>query len=162
MTRRAGDVPSFVRDRGDRLCVAPAVADQAKSVTATGSTEVKVSPKNPRSNASIRSAVDAARKAGIRGALDEAHEYASDYARAAGLTLGPVVSVSDVQTGPGYYGPGPFIIGPFGPHQFCGTVRRPVFKVVGGKRKVVRVRRVHRCFAPPFEVTTLTVTYSAI
>jgi len=139
----------------------PAIADQAKSVTATGSSEVKVSPKNRKSNPSIRAAVDAARKAGIGDALDQAHEYASDYARAAGLTLGAIVSVSDAQTGPGYYGPGPFIVGPFGPNQYCGTVRRPIFKVVGGKRKVVRVRRVHRCFVPPFEVTTLTVTYSA-
>jgi hypothetical protein len=36
-----------------------------------------------------------------------------------------------------------------------------VFKVIGGKRKVVRTKRVHRCFVPPFEITTLTVTYSA-
>jgi hypothetical protein len=36
-----------------------------------------------------------------------------------------------------------------------------MFRVVGGKRTLLRVKRVHRCFVPPFEATTLTVTYAA-
>jgi hypothetical protein len=140
---------------------APASADQSKSVTATGAAQEKVTPKNRHSNASINAAVDAAHAKGIGGAMDEAHEYALKYARAAGLKLGAIVSVSDAQSsGFGYYGPGP-LFGQFGPNQFCGTVSQPVFKVVSGKRKRVGSKRVHRCFVPPFEATTLTVTYSA-
>jgi len=53
------------------------------------------------------------------------------------------------------------IIGPFAPNQYCGKVSQPVFKVVGGKRKLERVKHVRRCFVPSFESTTLSVTYSA-
>ena len=138
---------------------APAAADQ--SVIATGTAQVKVTPKNRNSESSIQAAVDAAHKAGIAGALKEAREYASQYAQASGLTLGSVVSVSDaLANGPGYYG-GFGFFGPFGPNQFCGDFRRPVFKVVGGKRTVKGSKRVHTCFVPPFEAVSLTVTYSA-
>lgn len=140
---------------------APAAADQPKSVTATGTAQAKVTPKNRNSNASIQAAVDAAHKAGISGALAEAHEYALAYAQATGLTLGSVISVSDQSNGGGYYGPGPFFYGPFGPNQYCGLEPRPVFKTVGGKRKQVGVKRVHTCVVPPFEFVTLSVTYSA-
>ncbi|HEY1507612.1 MAG TPA: hypothetical protein VGF93_01320 [Solirubrobacteraceae bacterium] len=141
---------------------APAVADQtAKTVTATGNAEVKVVPKNRQSNASIKAAVEAAHRAGIADALHDAHGYALKYAKATGLTLASIVSVSDVPaTGVGYYGPGGFF-GPFGPNQYCGTIHRAIIKVVNGKRKVVGTKRVHRCIVPPFELTTLTVTYSA-
>jgi uncharacterized protein YggE len=141
---------------------APASADQSRSVTATGAAQEKVTPKHRKSNASINAAVDKARAKGIAGAMAEAHEYALKYARAAGLKLGAIISVSDAQSnnGFGYYG-GPGFFGPFGPNQFCGTVSQPVIKVVGGKRKRVGSKRVHRCFVPPFETTTLTVTYSA-
>lgn len=144
------------------LAVAPpAAADQAKSVTATGTGQAKVTPKNRNSNASIQAAVDAAHTAGISGALAEAHEYALDYARATGLTLGSVISVTDASNGGGFYGPGPFFYGPFGPNQYCGEEPRPVFKTVDGKRKVVRVKRVHTCIVPPFEFVTLSVTFAA-
>lgn len=138
----------------------PALADQSKSVTATGTGLVTVVPKNRHSNSSIAAAVDAARRAGIAGAMRQAHEYALEYAAAAGLTLAAVVSVSDAQpNGPGYFGPGFF--GPFGPNRFCGTLRRPVFKGAGRARKVTGFKRVHRCFVPGPVATTLTVTYTA-
>jgi uncharacterized protein YggE len=137
---------------------APATADQGKTVTATGTGQQRVTPKNRNSNAAIKAAVEAARKAGISSALADAHEYAVDYARASGLTLGSVISVSDAQSS-GFYGPGFF--GPFGPNQFCGQTARPVFKIVGGKRKRVGVRHSRRCVVPPYEFTTLTVTYAA-
>jgi hypothetical protein len=139
---------------------APAAADQAKSITATGTSQERVTPKNRNSNASIAAAVEKARKAGISGAFKDAHEYALDYAKAAGLTLGRIISVSDAQnSGQGYY-VGAFF-GPFGPNQFCGEVTRPITKVVAGKRKQVGVKHIHRCFVPPFQATTLTVTYAA-
>jgi hypothetical protein len=145
------------------VMAAPAVADQSKSVTATGVGTAKVVPKDRKSNASIAQAVDVARKAGIKGALSEAREYGQLYAKAAGLMLGAVISVSDAQSQSiGGYGPyGGQFYGPFGINQYCGTLRQPVFKMVNHKRKVVGTKRVHRCFVPSLEATTLTVTYSA-
>ena len=148
------------------LAAAPvaAAAEQSvtaagQSVTATGTGQSRVHPTNRHNNASIVSAYDAARHAAIGTALSQAHEYAVDYAKAVGMTLGSVVSVSDAQTN-GYYGPGPFF-GPFGINQFCGTLRQPVFKKVNGRRRIVRTKKVHRCIVPQFAFVTLTVTYSA-
>jgi uncharacterized protein YggE len=138
---------------------APASADPSQSVTATGSAQIKVVPKNRKSESSIEAAVEAARQAGIPAALKDADSYALKYARAAGLTLGAIESVSDATSNGFAYGPG--FYGSFGPNQYCGTVRTPIFKVVAGKRKVVGTKKVHRCFVPPFVATVLTVTYSA-
>ena len=142
------------------LGAAPALADQPKTVTATGTGQTLVVPKDRKSNASIKAAVDAAKKASVAGAITQAHEYASEYAKSTGLTLGAVISVSDAQSG-NFYGPGNFFFGPFGPNQFCGTLRQPVFKVVKGHRKVVGTKKVHRCIVPRFAYTTVTVTYGA-
>jgi uncharacterized protein YggE len=142
------------------VAAAPAgAADQSQSVTATGTAQIKVEPKNRKSESSIEAAVEAARKAGIPAAIKDAHGYALQYAHAAGLTLGAIESVSDATQGAFGYGPG--FYGSFGPNQFCGTVRQPIFKVVAGKRKVVGTKKVHRCFVPPSVATVLTVTYSA-
>jgi hypothetical protein len=145
---------------------APAVAAAGGSVTATGTKLVKVRPSNRKSNSSIQAAVAAAEKAGINGALAAAHGNAVRYAKAVGLTLGTIISVSDVQNnnnGGGYYGPygGGGFYGPFGPDQYCGIEHRPVFKIVNHKRKLVRTKKVHACIVPPYEATTLTVTYNA-
>jgi hypothetical protein len=142
------------------VAAAPAAAAQSSSVTATGTNQSVVHPRNRDNNASIVTAYDAARQAAIGGALKQAHEYALAYAKAVGLTLGPVVSVSDAQNSV-FYGPGQFI-GPFGPDQFCGTLRQPIFKKgKNGRRKIVGTKKVHRCIVPRFATVTLTVTYSA-
>jgi hypothetical protein len=146
------------------VAATPAVAQspqtQDKTVTATGTGQARVHAKNRHSNASIAAAVDAARRAAIASALDEAHEYALDYAEGTGVTLGSVISVSDATANGlyGLYGPGAFI-SPFGPNQYCGTTERVVGKVVPGRTP--KLKKVHRCFVPPFAYTTLTVTYSA-
>jgi uncharacterized protein YggE len=141
---------------------AVAQTQQSDTITATGTGQTRVVPKNRHSNASIVAAVDAARKASIKGALKEAHEYALQYAKDADMTLGTVISVSDAQTngyiGPGYIGPG-FIGGSFGPSQYCGTIQQLVGRPARGKKP--KFRKVHRCFVPRFAFTTLTVTYSA-
>lgn len=145
------------------LGAAPAIAQTtesqaAPSITATGTAQARVLPKNRHSNASIAAAVDRARKASIAGALRQAHEYAEDYAQAVGLTLGSVISVSDAANP--FYGAGPYaVIGPFGPGQYCGTVEQVVGKPVKGQK--VKLRKVHRCIVPRYASSTLTVTYSA-
>jgi uncharacterized protein YggE len=144
---------------GPAAAAAAQQAGQGQSVTATGTGQTHVVPSNRHNNASIVAAVNKARKASIGGALREAREYALDYARAAGLTLGSVMSVSDVQSN-GYYGPfGPFGFGPFGPNQYCGTIQKLIGRPVKGKRP--KFKKVHRCIVPRFAYTTLTVTYSA-
>ena len=144
------------------VSAAPAVADTSKSVTATGTKLVKVVPANRNSNASIRAAVDAAEQAGIQGAIAVAHEYALRYAAAAGLTLGGVISVSDAQNNGVYFGPYGSLgfFGPFGPDQYCGTQQIHVVKRVHKKLTVV-TKKVDICVVPPYEVTTLTVTFAA-
>lgn len=142
------------------LVAAPAAAAQPDTVTATGTGQHLVQPKNRKSNASIVSAYDAARQAAIGGALKEAHKYALAYANGVGLTLGSVQSVSDAQNSP-FYGPGQ-LIGPFGPDRFCGTLRQPIFKKEkNGRRRVIGTKTVHRCIVPRSAFVTLTVTYSA-
>jgi uncharacterized protein YggE len=135
----------------------PATSSTAQTITATGTSQTRVVPKNRNSNASIAAAVERAHRASIAGALKEAHEYAELYAKAVGMTLGSVISVSDAQNG--FYGPGPFAFGPFGPGRFCGTVTRVVGRPVRGQKP--KLKRVHRCFVPQFAFATLTVTYAA-
>jgi len=72
------------------------------------------------------------------------------------------LSISDQPGGGGgFYGPGPGFYGTFGPGQFCGTVRQPIFKPVKHGRKLTGFKKVHRCFVPPFAFTSLTLTYTA-
>lgn len=143
---------------------APALAASspaAQTVTATGTARVRVTPTNRHSNASIVAAVTAARRGGVVGAIADAKSYAELYAGAAGLTLGPVLAITDVPASPfGLIGPGNGL-GPFGVNTYCGTVHQPVFKVVDGRRRVVSTKKVHRCIVPSYETTELTVTYSA-
>ncbi len=144
------------------LSAAPAGAAQNAVVTATGTGQVRVRPADRHSNASIAAAYQVARRASIVRALTDARQYALDYARHSGLTLGRVLSISDQQNGGAFYGPGPgpVFYGPFGPGQFCGTVRQPILKHIKHGEKVIGFKKVHRCFVPPFAYTTLTVTYS--
>jgi uncharacterized protein YggE len=144
------------------LGATPAIAQSATSstaqtITATGTAQKPVLPKNRNSNASIAAAVKRAHKASIAGALKEAHEYAVLYAKAVGMTLGTVISVSDAQNG-FFYGPGT-IVGPFGPGRFCGTITRVIGRPVKGQKP--KLKRVHRCLVPQFASATLTVTYAA-
>lgn len=142
---------------------APALGAQAQSVTATGSAEVKVKPTDRHSSASIAAAVVAAEKQAVPQALIAAHAKALLYAQDSGLTLGSVLSVSDAQSGQIFVGP-PGIegnIGPFGPGNYCGTVRRPIVRKVNGRRKLIGFKKVHMCFVPAFAGSTLTVTYAA-
>ncbi|MFZ1994524.1 MAG: hypothetical protein WAU75_10460 [Solirubrobacteraceae bacterium] len=77
-----------------------------------------------------------------------------------GLTLGSVQSVSDAHNGV-FYGPGEFV-SPFGPNQFCGTLRQAIVKKEkNGRPKVVGIKKVHRCIVPRTAFVTFTVTYSA-
>jgi uncharacterized protein YggE len=143
-------------------------ASTGQTITATGTGRVKVKPANRHSNASIAAAEKAAQKASVPLAISDAKSEAQQYAAAAGLTLGPLVSISDEVSNSPY---GPFFgdsyqQGPFGPGKYCGTVRqvvgRPHVETVHGKKVVkVHLKKVHRCIVPSPATTTLAVTYSA-
>jgi hypothetical protein len=132
-----------------------------RTVASQGAASVKVKPPSDRKHeAPIRAAVEAAEAKALPRAINEARSKAADLARLSGLTLGPIVSISDAPTSP--YGPFFGFYGTFGPDRFCGTVRTSVFKRdKSGKRVRVGTRTHHTCRVPPTVTSTVTVTFAA-
>jgi hypothetical protein len=144
-------------------------ADVDRAVSASGFASVPVEPGDPASDRSIRRAILTARHASAQEAVDSALRNAKTAAGAAGLQLGPVVSV--VESGPAYPFPDlPFypasfedpLLGSWGPGVFCGTARRFVIQrdPETGKPTFRRVLR-RRCFVPRTYDTHLEIAYSA-
>jgi hypothetical protein len=133
----------------------------ARSVAAQGAASVKViAPKDRKHEAPIRAAVEAAESKALPRAVADAREKATQLAKLAGLTLGPIVSISDAPTS--VYGPFFGFYGTFGPDRFCGTIRTAVFKRnKAGKRVRVGSRTRHVCRVPPTVTSTVTVTFAA-
>jgi hypothetical protein len=149
MTAKVGSVVAVL---GCALVFAPA-ALAAGTITAVGTAQEKVTPKDPKDNQSIRDAVETAHKASIPAAIQEAKEEGAALAGASGLTLGAIQSV-DENLSNGFYGGYGFYT-PFGPNQYCGTVTRRVKK--NGHRVS---KKVHRCYVPPFVATSVAVTFA--
>jgi hypothetical protein len=150
------------------ICVLAASTAQAQSpapdrtVAATGAASVKViAPKDRTHEGPIHAAVEAAEAKALPRAIAEARAKATELARLSGLTLGPIVAISDEQASP--YGPFVGFYSRFGPDRFCGTVRQSVFKrsKTTGKRVRVGSRSRHICQIPPTVVSTVTVTFAA-
>jgi len=144
--------------------VSAAVAQQPapeRSVSAQGAASVKVTaPSDRKHEAPIRAAVEAAEHKAVPRALADARDKATELAQLAGLTLGPIVSISDAPTS--IYGPFFGFYGTFGPDRFCGTIRTAVFKTnKAGKRVRVGSRTRHTCRVPPTVTSTVTVTFAA-
>jgi Protein of unknown function (DUF541) len=132
-----------------------------RSVAAQGVASVKViAPKDRKHEAPIRAAVEAAEAKALPRSIADAREKATELARLAGLTLGPIISISDAPTS--IYGPFFGFYGTFGPDRFCGTIRTSVFKRnKAGKRVRVGTRTRHTCRVPPTVTSTVTVTFAA-
>jgi hypothetical protein len=139
-----------------------ATAQEGGTVTALGTSQVGVTPKDRQSEASIRQAVAAARPQAVRLAIRNARQEARLMAREAGLVLGPIVGIQTSQTPYGPYGPG-FVYGRFGVNDYCGVVTRAVRRLnpATGRREVVRRIRQRRCFPPPYVPAAVEVTFSA-
>ncbi len=139
-----------------------ATAQEGGTVTALGTSQVGVTPKDRQSEASIRQAVAAVRPQAVRLAVRSARAEARLMAREAGLVLGPIVGIENYQSPYGPYGPG-FISGRFGTNNYCGIVTRPVRRLnpATGRRVVVRRVRERRCFPPPYVPAAVEVTFSA-
>lgn len=137
--------------------------DAARSVVATGTASARVRPRNRDRSRSIKAAALQARRVATPKAAATASHSAVTAAAAAGFTLGTIVSVS--QVAPLYYGPGFYdaALGSFGPGQFCGIVRRPIFRrdPETGLSKVVRRVRQRRCFFQTRYDVELEIRYEA-
>jgi Protein of unknown function (DUF541) len=131
------------------------------SVAAQGVASVKVvAPKDRQHEAPIRAAVEAAEAKALPRAIAAAREKATELAKLAGLTLGPVISISDAPSS--VYGPFFGFYGTFGPDRFCGTIRTPVFKRnKAGRRVRTGTRTRHTCRVPATVTSTVTVTFAA-
>jgi hypothetical protein len=114
-------------------------------VAAYGDARARIDPPNRRSNRSIRRTLLAGRAAVTPRAAAAAARNARRAARAAGLELGALVSISQPAE-PYFYDPA---LGSFGPGQFCGVVRGR-----GGERR-------RRCFRHRWYSLTLEATYEA-
>lgn len=165
------------------LALPAAAAAQERGVTATGTGDAAVKPQNAKDNASIVAAVDVARTAASRAALADARKQADRLAAAAGVKLGSIVALEEVQpddfgalTAPfpaparGRAVPVPFpvrgvpfaplLISPFGKDRYCANVRRPVFRRKDGRRRRVGSRRVRSCIVPGRVTTRIEVTFA--
>ena len=147
---------------------AASAAENGREVSSSGAAEVPVEPSDRNSDRSIKQAIAKARDAATREAVATAFLNAKIAAKAAGLRLGPLVSVAE--TPPAPYLPGPFYapffsdpaLGTWAPGVFCGVARRPVVRRDRGTGglKIVRVLR-RRCLVPRTYETHLEIRYSA-
>jgi uncharacterized protein YggE len=141
------------------LAAAPAQAQQpAATLTANGLGEAKVQPEDRRNDASIRKAVEAANAKALPDAMANARAHAAELAAAAGVTLGPLVSIADSPNG-GY---GFFAQqGTFGNGHYCGKVRNTHTVVRDGVRRRVAAKGTHRACRVPREVyASVALTFS--
>jgi hypothetical protein len=144
-------------------------AEAGREIGSSGTAEVPVEPRDETSDRSIKQAIVKARGAALREAVATALRNAKVAAGAAGLKLGPLVSVAETPTGP--YFPELFevpsirdpALGALAPGLFCGLVRRAVARRdrKTGRLKIVRVTR-RRCIVPRTYETRLEIAYSAI
>jgi hypothetical protein len=142
----------------------PAVAQvpAPHTISVNGSAQVEPKPFDKQSNASIKKAVAVARAKALPLAIADGRARAAELSAATGLPLGELISIADAFGGPIYFGAGPFSEdGSFGPDEYCGTVRRPVFgRDANGRRKVVRTRTSRVCRVPRYVSSSLTMVFS--
>lgn len=144
------------------LAAAPVALAEGETVAANGTGQIAITPTNRKSEAAIRAAVNKAQARTIPAAIEDARATALKIADAAGLTLGAILSVEQQQPSPFIFTPFPTgrVVGQFN-GKFCGTVSRPIFKRVNGKRRIARRVRERRCYFPPFVAASLQVTFRA-
>jgi uncharacterized protein YggE len=169
-------VPAFTAASATVTFAIPGGAEPSegtREVVGSGRASAPVRPAGRRNSPMIRRALSAARSTVTPEAARAALRKAEAAARAADLTLGPIVSITEERElyyfgfGPAFGGFDPGLgafeptLGGFEPGRFCRTVRRPVLRrdrASGGRgSRGVRLRRVRRCFFP----RTLSVRFEA-
>jgi hypothetical protein len=149
-------------------CLAAAASAQAPATTpertlvASGLGSAKVTPKDRTSNASIVAAVEAAETKALPAALSDARDQATQLAAAAGVTLGPLVSLTNAGTAGGvFYGPYYPSTGSFGPGRYCGNIRtRSVTVGKDGKRHLGKLHTRRTCRIPPVVQRSVQLTFA--
>lgn len=135
-----------------------------RTLVAAGVGTIKVTPKDAKDNDSIKAAVADATAKALPAAIQDARTQAGQLAAAAGVTLGPLVSVSnEAQPALGgvYYGPIYPATGSFGPGRFCGTVKtRSVHVDKNGKRHYGKAKARRVCRVPSVVQRAVALTFA--
>ncbi|WCB92179.1 hypothetical protein DSM104299_00868 [Baekduia alba] len=135
-----------------------------RTLVAVGTGTIKVTPKDAKDNASIVAAVKAANAKALPAAITDARTQATQLATAAGVTLGPLVSLSNnasPYSGGVFYGPVYPSTGSFGPGRFCGSLRtRPSTIGKDGKRHYGKVRTTRVCRVPTVVQRAVQLTFA--
>jgi uncharacterized protein DUF541 len=153
------------------LLAAPAADAQApapapsRTITAIAAGRVTVNRSVAQNNRAIAAAVESARNKAIPLAIANAREEAQRLAAAGGLTLGPLVSLTEPEPSPFFGGPvgGAYgADGTFGPGRFCGRIRTPVRRRNAQGRLVNtgRTRSHFGCRVPPEVAQTVSATFA--
>ena len=142
----------------------PAPAPQ-RTLFAAGVGTVPVTPEDKNSNDSIKAAVADASAKALPAAIQDARTQAGQLAAAAGVTLGPLVSVSNEALpalgGNVFYGPIYPATGSFGPGKYCGTVRSRSVRIgKDGKRHYGKVKARRTCRVPPVVQRAVALTFA--
>jgi len=131
------------------------------TLVAVGTGTAAVTPHDRKSNASILAAVRRADAKALPLAVADARADAAQLAAATGVTLGPLVSVSNSpNTGP-FFGPYLPTTGTFGPNKFCGNVRTRSVKIDrAGKRHFGPFRTHRTCRVPTTSQRAVQLTFA--
>ncbi|HZO36943.1 MAG TPA: hypothetical protein VFB41_08715 [Solirubrobacteraceae bacterium] len=148
------------------FAVAPAaaIADiQPPTLIAAGSAQVKPTPVDRNSDASIRKAVEDAEEKALPAAVKEARSYAAKLATAGQVRLGPLQSISNLQSQQFAYpfGP-PGQNGTFPGGHFCGQVSNTRTVIVDGKRRRVGKGTRRVCRVPASVSASVSLTFTIV
>jgi hypothetical protein len=157
--RRCAPLEAVVVEVTFDIVGGPSSDEGAREVSGTG-TGVAETQNARETSPSIRRALRAARLAAAPIAAENGRANAQAAATGAGVTLGPLFSVVELNQLQYGYGFGPSV-GVFGPGQYCGFIRRTRLRrdPETGERHVVRLPRKRRCFVPRRVTSRLEVTY---
>jgi hypothetical protein len=135
-----------------------------RTVVAAGVGTVPVTPKDKNDNDSIKAAVAAANAKALPVAIQDARTQAGQLAAAAGVTLGPLISITNQaqpSLGGVYYGPIYPATGSFGPGKYCGTVRTRSVRIgKDGKRHYGKPKAHRTCRVPAVAQRAVALTFA--
>lgn len=141
-------------------------AETMRTVSADSTASAAVERGDRPSDKGVKRAIATAREEALESAVAAARQNAQTAAAAAGLKLGPIVSVFEAAPPRsllpfldlGFRDP---LLGFFGPGTYCGISSRPILRrdPKTGKHKIVRVKR-RRCVVPSTYETRVEVRYA--
>ncbi len=155
-SRRCAPLDAVTVETTFAIAGGPESAEGAREITAIGAAVAPVEVPR-RTSPAIRRSLRAARLAATPAAAEAARANAQAAATGSGVQLGSLFSVVEPAN---LYGYQP-LLGAFGPGRFCGVVRRSTVRVdpETGTRRLVRRKRVRRCYVPKRADVRLEATY---